>query len=130
MVHVERGLPRTATASAFARTGKGLAASAGRRSNRPSGWDCAQAGRLASGRVFARFEAILERACSTELKCRAEPPARSWQHVLLTQAQAFRIFVRRRLLGVTRLLQILFQHPQRRAPDVEEASTMCFCPRL
>jgi len=42
------------------------------------------------------------------------------QHVLLTHAQAFRIFVRRRLLGVTRLLQILFQHPQRRAQDVEE----------
>jgi len=42
------------------------------------------------------------------------------QHVLLTHAQAFRVFVRRRLLGFTRLLQIVFQHPERCAQDVKE----------
>jgi len=42
------------------------------------------------------------------------------QDVFPMAAQSFHIFLRRRLPGFTRLFQIVFQHPQRRAQDVEE----------
>ena len=45
--------------------------------DRSGGGYRAQAGRVASGGVFTGVETRIERACSTELKCRADPPLRS-----------------------------------------------------
>ncbi len=57
--------------------GAGHAPSAGSGSDRTGGWYCPQAGGMASGGVLAGFETRTERACSTELKCRADTPLRS-----------------------------------------------------
>ena len=50
---------------------------AGSGSDRPGGGHCPQAGGMASGGVFTGVETRIERACNTELKCRADPPPRS-----------------------------------------------------
>jgi len=77
MVQSERRPDRAAAASTFAGGSESSAASAGSGSRRSGSGYCAQAGRVASGRVFTGFETRVERACNTELKCRADPPLKS-----------------------------------------------------
>ncbi len=108
-----------------------VATSSGSGSDRAGGWYRAQARGMASGRVPAGFETRIERACSTELKCRAEPPLRScgsrtgrWLRNLSKYSLAVICSAPLEYITSSR------KRAQRSAQKFEKQLTMRFCQRL